>query len=302
MPATKVFKCVICQDSIGKTHGSIQCKICKQWLHLQCADVSEKHLALFKDRPKSFFFTCSGCADVCSDDRHTRDDVKAIKTSFDEFVKASKEDNTAFKNTMAQVLSDFKNEISLCIKEIKPDIVTCNKLIDKISASTTSKLSALETENNILHRRLNRGDIVVNGLPSGLNNLSSTVISLCNHYNIRISEQNLNHVCYMSDRKLILVKFNNVNVRDSLMKEYYKTRSLKVKNILGGEIESRVYLNDHFSPAASNLNSLCRKMMRQKIITKFKLINKDKPKAAITLCDGKEVVYDTSECADLLNS
>ena len=106
----------------------------------------------------------------------------------------------------------------------------------------------------------------------------------------------------MNGNKLLLIKFNNVGIRDSLMKEYFKTRSLKVKDVLDGEIESRVYLNDHYSPAASNLNFLCRKMLRLNIISKFKIFNSDKLKSKLTLCDGKEVVCDMAECAALLDA
>ena len=129
MPATKVFKCSTCKETIGKSQGSIQCKTCNLWLHLHCADITEKHLALFKERPKSFSFTCSGCSDVFIDNSSVREDVRALKNSFDDFVNASKEDNTAFQNTMAQILSDFKNEVSSCIKQMKSDIVTCNRFI-----------------------------------------------------------------------------------------------------------------------------------------------------------------------------
>lgn len=105
----------------------------------------------------------------------------------------------------------------------------------------------------------------------------------------------------MNNKKLILVKFNNVMVRDNVMKEYFKLRSLTVKDILGGEVASRVYLNDHYSPAASSLNNLCRKMLHLKIISKYRIVNADRLMAKLTLSDGKDVEYNMAECVEFLN-
>ena len=157
-------------------------------------------------------------------------------------------------------------------------------------------------ENNILHRSLNRGDIVLSGLPSGLTNLSTAVVKLCSFYDISITDRDINQVSYMNNKRLVLVKFINVSVRDSVMYRYYKQRSLTVKNILGGELTSRVYLNDHYSPAASELNKLCRKLMREKIIFKFKIFDADNVKAKLTMADGKDLVCDLDGCAALLEN
>lgn len=71
-------------------------------------------------------------------------------------------------------------------------------------------------------------------------------------------------VCCM--RKAMLVKFNSVHLRDNLMEEYYKARMLKVCDVVSGDIDSRVYLNDIFSPAAVKLNQMCRSLLQSKII------------------------------------
>ncbi|KNC24377.1 hypothetical protein FF38_09742 [Lucilia cuprina] len=170
---------------------------------------------------------------------------------------------------MAQVLSDFKKETSTCINQMKSDIVACSKLINNIDISTTSKLMALETEINVLHHRLNRSDVVISGLPSGLNDLTSAVVSLYSYFQINASAYDIHHVCYMNHKNLVLVKFNNAGIRDSLMKEYFKTRSLK---------------------------------FLVKIISKFKILNMDKPKAKLTMSSGNDVVYDVGECAKLFNN
>ncbi|XP_065366894.1 uncharacterized protein LOC135959765 [Calliphora vicina] len=301
MPATRNIKCGKCSDGLSKTQGAIQCTSCKLWLHLKCADVAEKHLSLLKDKPASFFFKCAACSNADVDDNSFRHEMLSMKNSFECFVVKSQSDHNAFKDSIAQILSDFKNEVSTVVKEIKSDIMDCRKLINHVDSSTNMKISALETENNILHRRLNRGDFVISGLPSGLNDLDSAVISLGAFYNVTLSNSDINHVCYMHSRRLILVKLNNVGIRDKIMKEYFKQRSLTVKNIIGGEIESRVYINDHYSPAASNLNALCRKMFHQKIILKYRIVNADHLKAKLTLSDGKDVEYSMAECAELFN-
>lgn len=100
----------------------------------------------------------------------------------------------------------------------------------------------------------------------------------------------------------MLVKFNNVDVRDSVMREYFKTRSLKLNDIIESELDSRVFLNEHFSPATANLNFMCHKLLREKIILKYRIINADKPKAKLTFTDEKEAVCDIGECAALFNS
>lgn len=105
----------------------------------------------------------------------------------------------------------------------------------------------------------------------------------------------------MFNRKAILVKFNSVFIRDRLMRAYFKSKALKYSDVMGGDIGSRVYLNEYYSPAAGKLNSLCRRLIRQKLISKFRVQNSDRVKAKLTLLDGNEVIYGVEECAELLN-
>lgn len=301
MPATKTFKCGKCKNNLTKAPGSLQCVSCKVWFHLECAGVAEKHLDLLKEKPATFFFKCTTCSANKVDDSSFRQEMLSMKSSFESFVTKSQDDHDAFKNTITQILSEFKCEMSAVVKELKSDIHDCRKMINHLDSSTTIKISELEAENNVLHRRLNRGDFIISGLPAGLDNLNSVVLSLGSFFNVVVNPYDINHVCYMSNRKILLVKLNSVSMRDQIMKEYFKTRNLMVKDIIGGEIVSRVYLNDHYSPAASNLNNLCRKMLRQKCISKYKIINADRLKARLTLPDGKEVSYNMAECAELFN-
>lgn len=324
MPPSKTFKCGVCSLAIGKTQGSLQCRICKKWLHASCANVSDKELKVFGDA-KSMAFICPSCDDNLGDNDDVGEDMRALNRKLDcfinkhqsdqselnkkldDFIKKNEEDKLALRSAFLDAVADIKSDMNSCLTNMKKDIIGCSKLINHIDTSTTSKISALEMENNVLHRRLNRGDIVVSGLPEGLTDLVSPVIALGATYNVAVNVGDVSHVCYMNHRKLLLVKFNNVMARDKIMREYFKTRSLKISNLIsdaqfGGDLESRVYLNDHYSPAASNFNGLCRKLLRSKCISRFKIINSDKLSAKLTLPDGKEVVYDAAECAGLLNA
>lgn len=88
------------------------------------------------------------------------------------------------------------------------------------------------------------------------------------------------------------------------MKQYLKKRALRVCDIMigsGSEVTSRVYLNDHYTPAANHLNAICNRLRRLKIITKYRILNGDLVRARITFPDGKEAVRDVDECGLLLN-
>lgn len=164
------------------------------------------------------------------------------------------------------------------------------------------KIADLEDENNMLHKRLNRADIVVNGLPDGLSDFMVIIRDIGKIYNLDISTHDINYACYFNNRKSVLYKFNNVFLRDNLMREYFKSRSLKLCDVIGGDINSRLYLNDHYSPAAGRLHTLCRKLLQKKIITKYKVLNADKVKASLTMSDGRIMTCNFSECASFLDN
>ncbi|KNC34051.1 hypothetical protein FF38_09592 [Lucilia cuprina] len=174
-------------------------------------------------------------------------EIGDLNSKIDAFINKVDGEQTSIRQALADTVSSFKLEMASCLKEMKSEIVDCNKLIHSIDSSTTRKITALEVENNILHKRLNRADIVVNGLPDGIDDLLSVAVKIGSIYNVPIGKNDVNHIRYFNKRKSILIKLNS----DEVMKECPKTRSLKVSDVMGGDIALRVYLNDHFSPAAA---------------------------------------------------
>ncbi|KAI8114697.1 hypothetical protein CVS40_12961 [Lucilia cuprina] len=136
-------------------------------------------------------------------------------------------DRDSYKNSLAEIMSQFKDEMLASNRQLKDDILKCmGCLLGWIT----------------------------------LHHASFLCVPL---FGIDITDQDINQTCYMSNQKLIPVKFNCVSIRDRLMKDYFKTRSLKVI------VESSLMT----TPASSALSAVCRKLKRHKSITKFTMLN-----------------------------
>lgn len=302
MPGTKTT-CAVCKQNISKTKACIECNVCSKWVHGSCAKLSDSDLLALKGI-KASAFICSMCEHNLTKNRGSSggasDDIRNLNTKLDSFMFNYQTE----QNSIKTVLDDIKSELKSCFIDIKNDIAQCNDRIIHVEKSTSSKLSALEAENNALHRRLNRADFLIGGLPEGLEDLVPPVIAVGTVFNIVVTKQDIFHVCYVHKRKQILVKLNSVALRDNIMREYFKSRTLRVCDVMSGpgsDITNRVYLNDHYTPAAGYLNSVCMKLRRMNRITKFKMLNGDKAKVKVMFPDGKETVLDVNECASLLN-
>lgn len=293
MPASKSHKCPSCSESVTKSSGGVICRICSQWFHNECAKISEKELQAMRVI-KFNAFMCSHCESNLNSDRNQNDGgiangFRDLNKKLDDFMADNRAELTSIKSS----LDDIKSEVSSCLSEMKADIAECG-----------ARVLSLEAENNVLHRRLNRADIVVAGLPQGLDDLVSPVVALGAVFKLSVTSQDIHYACYISNRRQILVKFNSVFLRDRIMREYFKTRTLKVGDLLqgdGSDLSSRVYLNDHFSPAAGQLNAVCRKLLRLRVISKFKILNGDNLKAKLTLLNGNMVTRNLDECTALLD-
>lgn len=297
--------CGSCEVSVTKTQGSIMCKICCKWLHGTCANLTDKDLAALKAIKVSSFI-CAQCNTNLPNLRGSAgvsEDIQNLNKKLDTFITS----HCAELNVIKTAIENMNAEMKECLTELKADIVKCNDRVKSVEASVSNlrnENEVLKMENNVLHRRINRSDFLISGLPEGLNDLVVTVIAVAACFNVMLTRSDVNLACYINSKRQILVRLNCAEHRDAIMKQYFKTRSLRVCDIISGpgnEVTSRVYLNDHYTPDASNLNSICNKLRRLNIISKYRILNGDRVKAKITLPDGKEIVRDVNECSLLLN-
>lgn len=308
--APKTHICGVCDEQIGRKN-CIQCDVCNLWIHQSCANLSDSELEMLS-KNKSFKFICVKCTNKISQGNTMVDDFRALNAKLDEVIKKGKDDTESMKEAFEKAVANIKSDMENFASKVTSDCAALNNRVNSLEAVTDTRISSLEIENHVLYRRINRANIVVRGLPAGLPDLVAVAVALGNSLNVALNTQDLSHVSYINSKRLVLVVFNSVIIRDRIMKQYFKTRTLKISDVIGdvlinidtgtndGKESTRVYLNDHYSPAASKLNATCRKLVQEKLIKKYKIFNYDKLRAVLTLANGKELeVFNVADCVKL---
>lgn len=305
----KPTQCPKCNSNVTKTQHSVGCKDCGAFYHCDCSGVSGEKLESI--RKKITKFTCGNCKQD-SEPNTNADIIKRIdeiKTSIENKMESNKGDlerrmDCGFHNLetkVVQLIDNLRSEVNTEISNVKSDVAHCYSIVKEADKANDAKFNHLQYKNNILERRLNRSDIVISGLSCSIESIRENVIKIAKFVGVDINNADINHCCYLNQRKNFVIKFNSVQLRDTIMQKYYKTQPLLLNKVIGGTVESRIYLNDNLSPASSKLNFLCRKLLTAKKIKKFYLINMDRPKAKIIMLNGKSVFLDSQQCANLLD-
>lgn len=209
---------------------------------------------------------------------------------------------TALEKKMIDLFEKFRNEQRENLQHLRKEAFNNDggALIYKNSA-VDERLNNLEMHNNILQRRLNRADIIVKGLPKHIKNIRVPVLKIASLCGLPISHDGIQHCTYIHNGRSVLVKFNSVQHRDKLMMNFSKKRHLILKDIIGGDITSKVFLNDHLTPAAANLISTCRDLRMENKIIKYKFINTDVPKVRVTMLDNNVKILNLQQCSSMLS-
>lgn len=123
------------------------------------------------------------------------------------------------------------------ISNVKVDINKCNELIHNLDIATKTKIKAVENKsqinrdmieiiknhNEILQKRLNRCDFIINGLPRNHPNLTNVVQHLFNHLGVEVNNSDINVCFFINNGNSVLVKLNSMYKRDAIMGSYFKT-------------------------------------------------------------------------------
>ncbi|XP_058974227.1 uncharacterized protein LOC131804754 isoform X2 [Musca domestica] len=225
---------------------------------------------------------------------------------------------------MARCLSEFRTKTDALfdlynaqISEVKRDVVELKKAVVELKMTVSEvkstallaekkladRISELESFNNVLQRRLNRADIIIRGLPENIKDLRSFVVKVANLCGLQLSHGDMQQCCYISERRAVLVKFNSIQTRDSLIRRFVKRGKVTLKEVMENcLLESRIYLNDHLVKSASSLVFACRGLLKKKKIKKFRLLNSDEPQVEVILADGSKTIFERQELLEFARS
>lgn len=305
-PTVGTSQCILCNKNLTKKQASVQCGLCLKWFHVICAKVSQKSFdAIASD--SNLLFKCPTACSKDDDSGNTDvvgNDNRLIHEKMDNMIdlifKKLDDKESAFNEKLENAICELKSDLSATINNNRSEISKCNSAIAEAEAKANNRFAQIEIDVNALHRKFNRNDIIVNGLPAGLSNLNECISNIASYYEVPLHKSDLNNISYINKGRSVIVKFNNVGSRDAIMKAYFKSKSLNLANVMGGEISSRVYLNDNLPPASSRLNILAKRLQRQKKIMKYWLPHSDKPIVQITHLDGTVSTCNYDQCLSLL--
>lgn len=271
-------QCAECNGN-EKNAKFIKCGNCDLDYHISCAakknpSLNETMLESINKSKGGMVFKCWSCLDkpkpkTCEND---------ISSKLSEL-----------EATIKKLSKTISEDIIEQLKDIKSEVASCSLKVKATDTFVTSKIQHLEHENNSLRRQINRSDIVVHGLSAEMtvDEMHNTLFEMGKVLDVEINHNDVNLCTYIRRKKSMLVKFNSIYKRDMLMKKYFAYNELKLCQIYKKtKAESRVYLNDNLTPCASKLNYLCRKLLKDKKITKFRFYNRDTPEAKIFLPGG----------------
>ncbi|KAI8119532.1 hypothetical protein CVS40_5089 [Lucilia cuprina] len=298
-------KCGVCSKNVTRSDSGVECESCKVWFHTICVNVSDELYALLGNN-NNISFNCTHCIanpNASGDDSIMRKYIdeldKKIIANFSTFTAEMRNEQQCLKDLIESSIHDIRSDLSTSLNEFRTSLKQCNESIKNVEANTKERITVLEAENNKLQRRINRPDIIISGLPSGIDDLLVPVLAICKHYKVTADVKDINHCLYIQQGKSLLVKFNNVHLRDMIMKSYFKTPKLQLRDVIGTDIDARVYLNDNLTSASIRLQILCRSLRKEKKITWFRILNRDVPLAKIKFPDGTEKEMDFFTCSKL---
>lgn len=270
-----------CGKNVTKKTGGVACGRCLKWFHVNCVKISAEELNFLAKSKGKFFYECNDCSSSGSEVAELREEVR--------------NSNSSIHSKLDSLLSKVGN-YDTQIKSLNDDMMNCNNLIKHVDEENSKRVKQLEDKNEILQKRFNRPDIIINGLPRKDIKLKETVFKLCKFLGVNVSEQDLNICCYINNRKCVLLKFNSLLKRDAVMQNYFKKGKLTEDDFLNNEARHRIYLNDHLTEKGGKLCRLCRDLRKDDFIAKFRILNSDLPRVKIHFKDSSEKIFEYEEC------
>lgn len=314
-----------CGKNVTKTQRSVGCTLCGSFFHIKCVGFTDDQHAVFHKNKVVFSYVCNQCrydndGDNLADPPVSEpkqppapDDLsQSMRNLTLELEKQFKEHSRTFEQKvyasiaaldtkMVQLFDKFRKEQKEATENLKAELAHNENFMKQMDTSLSKRILSLETQNNILQRRLNRSNIVIKGLSRNIRDLRGMFVKIAACCSISLTNMDIQHITYFSSGKAVLVKLNSVQARDEIMVNFSKIKYLLRKDIEGGDSESRILLCDHFTPAAANLVAISVKLREKRCILNYKFINADMPKVMVMLPNNVRKTLNINDCLDMFN-
>lgn len=238
------------------------------------------HLGLFR-RNNLVKFTCQRCVERQSGAPVTSE---VLRATIDEAL-------AVFKESIRDMICEVKREYNDKLRQLSNEITTLKARVNDFDKRVGNG-HAPQAPCTWLESRLNRADVLIDGLPPNLEEPITFVSDICKLLGVTVPADSISFCGYISKRKLLLVKFVSIGVRDAVMRAYFKASStLTIDRLLDTDATTRIYLRDNLREEAKRLAYLCRGLKRKNIIGKFRILNTAAPKVVILAADGSEKTF-----------
>lgn len=314
MPYKIPYQCS-CKKNVTKTQKKVGCSICAMYFHIECVGITEEQCRFLSQNKNVFSYICNSCRSTPKEKHNgiaenpTGDIQQGLNDISTEIGKQFEEHNRIFKKQVMasitelekkifQLFEQFRVEQTERLNKIKNDN---NKKLNQVENAFNKRVCDLEVRNSILQRRLNRADIIIKGLPKSIRKLTEPILNIATQCGVSLSGSDIQHCTYIHNGRSVLVKLNSVQCRDAIMMNFAKKKFLILKDILGGNVSSKVFLRDHLTAAASELVSICRDLRIENKIISYKFINSDVPKVKVTLPNNTHKVLNLQQCTSMIS-
>lgn len=272
----KMAPCLVCQKNVTRKDWGVNCYICGNWYHLKtCTNLSTTSCDLLTAKKSDIIWKCQDCSAFSLKSDKSDNSLDKIWNKIDDV--CSKLDDLT-----KSIATIVKKEVDSSLKTLQEAIQQQTDKFESFRADITDNIMQLEKENHKIRYQLCRNDVLVSGLPRNVTPLE-IALKIPKVLGVDVKQQEINSSFWLGkEKKTLLIKFVSTITRDLVMKKYMSGFNLKLKQLDSKATSNgRVYLNDNLPPAGIKIKNICRNLLKENKIQRFRVLGSI-PAAKIT--------------------
>lgn len=232
-------------ERCSKENVGCQCVRCKRVYHISC---NQDQTTLTNDSAKKWI--CQPC-----------EFQKNLKVWLDA------QDST-IKKIPEMIASEVESHFGKLNDELKASIEPINMNMKNIEKDVCQ----VKEDNFHLQSLECRRDIIIDGIPSNIKEpkaLRELIIKIGSVYNVAVKSEEIYQCIRLKKNNRVLIKFGNLITKEDVMKAYFRTKNLRLNQIVDTNVESRVFLNNNFPNQIQRSILYCRRLKKLNLISNY---------------------------------